>query len=116
MSFRAEWQKPLISRATNAKQDYTAVAGGQLVDSIFRTDVPSCSFTDRKPLLLKEWESYETPRVQRDTVSIMPDSLGLSKMMPLVVLTSEALVDVTAPTRENEEKLRIGDRLGRKET
>ena len=46
----------------------------------------------------------------------MPDSLGLSKMMPLVVLTSEALVDVTAPTRENEEKLRIGDRLGRKET
>ena len=54
MSFRAEWQKPLISRATNAKQDYTAVAGGQLVDSIFRTDVPSCSFTDRKPLLLKE--------------------------------------------------------------
>ena len=90
MSFRGEWQKPLMSEPTNAKQAMTAVAVANLADSIFRTDVPSCSFTDRKPLPLKESESYETPRVQRDTVSIMPDSLGLSKMAPLVVLTSEA--------------------------
>lgn len=29
MSFRGEWQKPLISGPMNAKQDKTAVAGGQ---------------------------------------------------------------------------------------
>ena len=29
MSFRGEGQKPLMSEPTNAKQDTTAVAGGQ---------------------------------------------------------------------------------------
>ena len=62
-----------------------------MADSIFRMDVPSCSFTDRMPPFLRESESYETPRVQRDTVSITPESLELSKMEPVLVLTSPAL-------------------------
>lgn len=101
-----------MSEPTNAKQAMTVVAVANLVDSIFRTDVPSCSFTDRKPLPLKKpKEPAETPRVQRDTVeSSCQTAWDFPRWRPLWFSPLKHLADVTPPARENKEKLRIGDR------
>ena len=85
-----------------------------LADSIFRTDVPSCSFTDRSHFSWRSQSHMRLPGSGEIQYPSCQTAWDFPRWRHWWFSPLKHLVDVTAPARENEEKLKIGDRQGKK--